>query len=215
MNPTELPPVIQPVAIFDQFIARQTETMILKEKIMSLSGDSFDVKLASGQPIFRVEGKVMTISGRKSVYNMTNNHLFDIVKEHFHIHTTFAAHDPSGSKFLQVKNNITCTSGLAWVSSLIWSKFIGSKATATFTSPKTGQIVSLRMKGNWLDSIVDIVEDTTGIVVARINRNIFRGRDLFFGKQTYAAVVAPGVDMALIAAMCICFDEKNNENNGR
>ncbi|KAL1863358.1 hypothetical protein Plec18167_008220 [Paecilomyces lecythidis] len=197
MNPSDLPPVIQPVAIFDHFIARQTETIILKEKIMSLSGDSFDVKLANGQPIFKVEGKVMTISGRKSVHDMSNNHLFDIVKEHFHIHTTFAAHDPAGNKFLQVKNNIS---------------FIGSKATATFTSPKTGQIVSLRMKGNWLDSVVDIVEDTTGIVVARINRNIFRGRDLFFGKQTYAAVVAPGVDMALIAAMCICFDEKNNEN---
>ncbi|KAJ9230289.1 hypothetical protein DTO207G8_8035 [Paecilomyces variotii] len=196
MNPSELPPVIQPVAIFDQFIARQTETMILKEKILSLSGDSFDVKLANGQPILKVQGKVMTISGRKSIYDMAGNHLFDIVKEHFHIHTTFAAHDSVGNRILQVRNSIT---------------LIGSRATATFTSPQTGTIVNLKMKGNWLDNIVDIIDDHTGAVVARIDRKIFRGRELFFSKQTYGVVVAPGVDMALIAAMCICFDEKNNE----
>jgi uncharacterized protein YxjI len=68
------------------------------------------------------------------------------------------------------------------------------------------------MNGNWLDSVAEIVDEATGSVVARIDRKLFRGRDVFFGQQTYAVLVAPGVDMALIAAMCICFDEKNNEN---
>lgn len=66
------------------------------------------------------------------------------------------------------------------------------------------------MNGNWLDS-VEIVHEATGAVVAHIDRKLFRARDLFFGQQTYAVLVAPGVDMALIAAMCICYDEKNNE----
>jgi uncharacterized protein YxjI len=39
-----------------------------------------------------------------------------------------------------------------------------------------------------------------------------RGREVFFDQQTYAVMVAPGVDLALIAALCVCFDEKNNEN---
>lgn len=29
----------------------------------------------------------------------------------------------------------------------------------------------------------------------------------------YAVTVAPGVDLALIAAICICFDEAKNEKN--
>lgn len=29
----------------------------------------------------------------------------------------------------------------------------------------------------------------------------------------YFVMVAPGVDLALIAAVCICFDESKNENN--
>ena len=74
---------------------------------MSLTGDSFDVNLANGQPIFRVKSKLMSISGRKSVTDMSDNHLFDLVKEHLHIHTTFAAESPDGKKLLEVKSGFS------------------------------------------------------------------------------------------------------------
>jgi len=210
----QLPPAPKPVAIIDQFIARQTETLALKEKVLSLSGDSFDVKLANGQPIFQIKSKHMSISGRKSVLDMAGHHLFDIVKEHLHIHTTFAAEDPQGKKVLEVKSNFSCTwpPCLYKVLLLIGPRtVVGTKTTATFTNPRTGSTESLKMKGNWLDTEVDIVDEATGAVVAQINRKLLRGREVFFGQQTYAVMVAPGVDMALIAALCICFDEKNNE----
>ncbi|KAB8259433.1 tubby C-terminal-like domain-containing protein [Aspergillus pseudonomiae] len=196
MASQQLPPVPAPVAIMDQFIAPQTETLVLKEKVLSLSGDSFDVKLASGQPIFQIKAKHMSVSGRKSVFDMAGNHLFDLVKEHLHIHSTFAAQAPDGRKLLEVKSSLSV---------------IGSKATATFTSPRTGSTVSLKMKGNWRDSKADIVDEATGAVVAQIDRKLLRARQMFFDQQTYAVIVAPGVDLALIAALCVCFDEKNNE----
>jgi hypothetical protein len=109
---------------------------------------------------------------------------------------------------------------------------IGSKATASFTS-YTGQPQTLTMSGNWLDTTADIVNEAQGgssylpfsciapnptltpiflgAVVARIDRKILSGKDLFFGQQTYGVQVAPGVDLALIAALCICLDEKNND----
>ena len=87
---------------------------------------------------------------------------------------------------------------------------LGSKATATFTSTDGKQDV-LEMKGGWLDYAADIMDKTTGTVVARIDRKLLSGKDIFFGQQTYALVVAPNVDMALMAALCICMDEKNNE----
>jgi len=67
------------------------------------------------------------------------------------------------------------------------------------------------MKGSWFDMEANIVDENTGAVVAVINRK-YGGKDFFFGKQNYAVTVAPGVDKALMAAICICFDEKNNEN---
>jgi uncharacterized protein YxjI len=93
------------VGVFKNFIANQTETLVLKEKVMSLTGDSFDIKLANGQPILKVEGKVMSISGRKKVFDMNGNHLFSIVKELLHIHATYAVEDPNGVKIMEVKNS--------------------------------------------------------------------------------------------------------------
>lgn len=87
---------------------------------------------------------------------------------------------------------------------------LGSKATATFTDLNE-KAVTFTMKGGWYDYSADIVNDKTGQTMARVDRKLLSGRDLVFGQQTYAVVVAPGVDAALIAALCICFDEKNNE----
>ena len=66
------------------------------------------------------------------------------------------------------------------------------------------------MGGNWLDTKADILTDK-GVVVAQINRKLFNLREGLFGKQTYHVTVAPGVDMSLIVAMCICLDEKRND----
>lgn len=90
---------------------------------------------------------------------------------------------------------------------------LGSQATATFTDSK-GKAVTITMKGGWYDHSADIVDRNSGQTLARIDRKLLSGRDLVFGQQTYAVVVAPGVDAALIAALCICFDEKNNEERG-
>ncbi|KAF2264245.1 DUF567-domain-containing protein [Lojkania enalia] len=191
-----LPPVPQPIGIFGQFIAQQPETLILKEKVLSLTGDSFSIKLQNGTPILQVEGKVMSLSGRKTVRDMAGNHLFDIVKEHFHIHTTFAIKDPQDRKIMEVKSKF---------------QLLGSKAIGTFTS-SNGKAEELQMKGNWFDTTADITDEAqSGIVVARINRKLLSGKDILFGQQTYALQVAPGVDMALMVAMCIAMDEKNNE----
>lgn len=69
----------------------------------------------------------------------------------------------------------------------------------------------LCMEGNWRDTSADIVIKSTGVPVARIDRQYLKGKDWFGGKQTYALIVAPGVDLALMVAACIALDEKNNE----
>ncbi|KAF2634728.1 hypothetical protein P280DRAFT_463085 [Massarina eburnea CBS 473.64] len=191
-----LRPVPQPIGIFPQFFAQAPETLVLKEHVLSLTGDSFSIKLTNGTPIVQVEGKVLSLSGRKKVCDMAGNHLFSIRKEHFHIHTTFGVEDPKDQKIMEVKSSLA---------------LFGSKATATFTS-LNGKQETLQMKGNFFDTRAEITDETQGgLVVARIDRKILSGKDLFFGQQTYAVEVAPNVDMALIAALCICLDEKNNE----
>ena len=95
----------RPIGVFPQFFAAAPETLVLKEKVLSLTGDSFSIKLANGTPIVKVEGKVMSISGRKKMFDMQGNHLCSIVKEHFHIHATYAVEDATGKKISGVNKN--------------------------------------------------------------------------------------------------------------
>ncbi|KNG48436.1 duf567 domain-containing protein [Stemphylium lycopersici] len=174
-----LAPAPQPIGIFPQFLAAGPETLVLKEKVMSLTGDSFSIKLANGTPVLKVEGKVMSISGRKKMFDMNDNHLCSIVKEHFHLHSTYVVEGADGQKIMEVKSSFK---------------------------------QSLVMRGDFFDTQADIIDEAqNNLVVARIDRKLLSGKDIFFGQQTYGVQIAPGVDMALIAALCICLDEKNNE----
>jgi uncharacterized protein YxjI len=96
------------IALFPQFIAAQPETIVLKEKVMSLSGDSFSIKLANGTPILQVEGTVLSLSGKKKVTDIQGKHLFTIRKEHFHLHATYAVEGPGGEKLVEVKSSLKC-----------------------------------------------------------------------------------------------------------
>lgn len=47
--------------------------------------------------------------------------------------------------------------------------------------------------------------------MAQISRKMFNMREIFGGQQTYYVTVAAGVDLAMMAAICVCLDEKENE----
>ncbi|KAL1647989.1 hypothetical protein SLS58_002313 [Diplodia intermedia] len=191
----QLPPYPTPLGLFPSFIARQAEPLVLKEKVMSLSGDSFSIKTVDGRAILQVKGEYFSLSGRKHVMDMQGNVLFTIRKEHFSIPTCYYAEDPSGKRLLEVQSK--------------WS-FGSSKAICSFTSTH-GKQEKLMMKGNFFDTTADITDEVTGQLVATIDRKFFNAREMFGGQQTYVVTVAPNVDMTVIAAMCICLDEKRNE----
>ena len=90
-----LAPPPQPVGRFPRFMSPRAETLVLKEKIMSLSGDSFDVKTVDGRPVLRVQGHSLSWSGRKEVMDVeTGQHLFTIRRQRLVLHATFYAEDP-------------------------------------------------------------------------------------------------------------------------
>lgn len=206
----QLAPVARPIGIFDRFMAHKTETLVLKERIMSMSGDSFDVRTAGGPPLLKIQGHVMSLSGRKTVSDMEGTHLFDIVKEHFCVHPTYTAEDPQGRKILQVKSSFkrAYTDARGPRRRLTRAAVMGSKATAEFRS-RDGRSETLAMRGNWNTTSADIVCRSTGATAARIERRLWTAGNMFGGRQTYALVVAPGVDMALMVALCVALDESH------
>lgn len=192
----QLPPSPQPLGVFRNYIARQTESLVIRERVMSLSGDSFDIKTIDGRDILQVKGEAFSLSGRKSVMDVHGNHLFTIRKEHFTLSRSYYAEDTQGRRFFEVQGKFSLGS---------------SKSIGRFFNPFTNQQEELLMKGNFFDTSADITNTKTGQTVARIDRKLLNAREFFADAQTYVVTVAEGVDLALMAAMCICLDERRNE----
>jgi hypothetical protein len=62
---------------------------------------------------------------------------------------------------------------------------LGSKAIGTFTSAASGKAESLLMSGNFFDTTANIVDESTGKSVARVDRSFLNARELLGGQQTY------------------------------
>jgi hypothetical protein len=107
--PVQLPPFQKQIGIFPAYYAQQSETMVLKEKVMSLSGDSFDIKTIDGRPLFQIKGEVFSLSGRKNVMDMSGNHLFTIRKKHLKLLSTYYAEDPQGKEIFEVVSKLSST----------------------------------------------------------------------------------------------------------
>lgn len=87
-----------------------------------------------------------------------------------------------------------------------------SKSNAYFTNTFNNEQVELSMVGSFFDRNADIVDTKTGLVVARIDREFLNARQLLGGQQTYVVTVAPNVDLSIIVGLCVCLDERRNEN---
>ncbi|KAF7503100.1 hypothetical protein GJ744_004309 [Endocarpon pusillum] len=192
----QLPPSPQALGIFNNYIAHQSESLVLKERVLSLSGDSFSIKTLDGRDMLQVKGEAFSLSGRKTVMDMQGNHIFTIRKEHFSFPRAYYAEDAQGKRFFELQGKFSLGS---------------SKSIGRFINSFTNQQEELLMKGNFFDTYADITNVKTGQPVARIDRKMLNARELFTGQQTYVVTVAQGVDLALITAMCICLDEKRND----
>lgn len=109
-NMDHLPAINPPVGHHSQFInPQQSVNLILKEKVLSLTGDAFDIKVDPGNgqapfPICKVDPSLLT--SKKSFSDMQGRHLFDLRKEHFHmVHEYMKLVDGNGEKFCEFKKN--------------------------------------------------------------------------------------------------------------
>lgn len=72
-----------------------------------------------------------------------------------------------------------------------------------------GKDVTLEVRGSFFDRSADITWN--GQPIAKVRRDFMNMREFFGNKQTYGVEVAPGVDLALIAAIVVGLDESQNE----
>jgi uncharacterized protein YxjI len=90
-----------------RFIAREHQHLSIKEKVFSLSGDSFSIKNVKGDVVFWMDGSILSFSGRKYVRDAKGNYFFDIRKKLLAFHTAFNCENLQGQTFFKVKRQFS------------------------------------------------------------------------------------------------------------
>ena len=194
--PQVLHPVNPPVGVLANYIMQQPTTLVLKEKVFSFSGDDFSIKDTNGVTVVQCAGKALSFRDTKRITDASGRPLFVLKNKLISIHKTFLAEDPNGREIFRVKKHLS----------------FGTKMSAVFTSATTGKQTELSIKGDMFGMGANIMMNDS-IPVATISRQYMNIRQVWGDQQTYYVTVAAGVDLALIAAICICFDEAKNESN--
>lgn len=104
-----LPPAPHPIGV-NGFYTQHTNELALRirERKTAFSGDDFAVKdAANGQTIFQVNGKVMSLSGKKDVKDAQGVDLFTIRKKHMAIRKTYKGDDAkTGQEIFKVESSM-------------------------------------------------------------------------------------------------------------
>ncbi|TVY33933.1 Protein LURP-one-related [Lachnellula occidentalis] len=187
----------------------------MKEKVWSLSGDTFHITDSAGHEVVQCRGQTFSLSDRKEFADTAGRPLFSLRTKLLSIHKCFYAEAPGGEVLFEVKgkfSRIERERGMEGIIVLMMNEneLVGtSKMVATFQNAANGAPVELLVKGDWLDRSATITMGN--VVVAQISRSYFNMREMVGGQQSYYVTVAPNVDLALMAAICVCLDEKENE----
>ncbi|KZT25362.1 DUF567-domain-containing protein [Neolentinus lepideus HHB14362 ss-1] len=187
-----------PLGVIQAFTQHQSEfTLKLREKKLSFTGDDYQITTPDGRPFFIMRGKVLSLRSRKLLCDAQGQPILNIQDKILTLFKQFRMYpgESDGPEICHVKHHFSV---------------LGDKLSVHFKN-FDGREVELLVKGSILDRHAEIYAGD--LVVARIHRKFLNVGQVFFDQQTYYLTVAPGVDAAMMVAVCVCLDEVANDKN--
>lgn len=189
-----------PVGCFQQWTNHRTEfTVKLRERIVSLSGNDFEITTPDGQMLFKIHGKVFSLRHKKTMSDNQGNPILSISDKILTILRQFdiyAGPSISAEPVAHVEGHFS---------------LLKTKMTVDFKNFYDGNTMQLEVVGSFFDRSAEIT--CNGTPIARIHRQFLNMGQIVFDDQTYYLTVAPGVDLALLVAVVVCLDEKANDKS--
>jgi uncharacterized protein YxjI len=187
-------PSAAPFALFPAFAAQKPETLIVKAQSVWTDG-KYSVKTIDGRLVFNTDkGESLSFSYRRRVYDINDTHLFTIKRESRVFQPTiYHALPPSGTGARLFECQFD-----PWAS--------GDKCTGHFVNAINGKQEHFFLKGNFLQSKATISNQETGQSVAEIKKQSWTL------KTEYHITVAPGVDLALVVALCLISHDRQESH---
>lgn len=158
-------------------------------------GANYDIMTIDGRALFVVKPGTAGLSRRKRVFDVKGRNVFNIRRESWHF---------GGSRYFIEAPSRSNDIKLLTVEFKVF--VIGTHFNASFTNTISQEQEQLYFNRSYFGSRGEITKGVGGPVVADVELEIS------MLKKEYRVIVAQGVDMALIAAMLICLDEKEKSH---
>jgi uncharacterized protein YxjI len=184
-------------AIGLEHCAPQPTVLAMKEKLWSLSGDSFKILNAhSGDVAFQIKGKAISLREKKHLLDANGNEIACFQSKLLALHKTFRVYIPSNEEeVMEIKNKVA---------------FVKSKMEASFKNlGDNGKLMKIEAVGDWRDKNV-VISEKGGRELATITRK-FNMKNVFLDAQTYFLNIHAGVDKAMVVLLALAFDELEND----
>ena len=90
-------PALGPQPANSTLYSPQQVTLVLKEKVWSLSGDTFTVHTADGADVLQVKGKLASLHSKKTFTDMAGQEIFVLAEKKLKLFKTFHAENAAGA----------------------------------------------------------------------------------------------------------------------
>lgn len=187
-----------PFSVFgEQYCLDHAITLKVKEKAFTLSGDDFDIKDTDGNKYFKVKGSALSITDKKVLYDTDKKAVLSIEE-----------------KLITLSDKINIYQGKEGTKFVIVSpeqNHLNNKCFVSFPHRN--------IKNEYLEMVFDTIGNecniyygsvNTGKLICKIKRKI-NAKLLLTSADDYKVEIAPNVDIALMVALAICFDEDRND----
>eukprot|EP00397_Hematodinium_sp_SG-2012_P026641 GEMP01027931.1.p1 GENE.GEMP01027931.1~~GEMP01027931.1.p1 ORF type:complete len:233 (+),score=38.81 GEMP01027931.1:66-701(+) len=194
---------IQPMPVPDglnvfgeRFLSKNPIKLHLRQNLWCWSGDDFHIQDPNtGRKWFTVRGKSMSLHNKKSMLDFRGKPVFRMCQEQLRFNAVEKVADPAGNHLFNITAKFS---------------FVRDKLTADVPSARGKQHIVLKCDSSNQLGLIFLGEPKTGgQCIAKIYRPT---GSKSFGKQDYYLTIAPGVDVALMVAMCISRDELHSGN---
>ncbi|EIM79552.1 uncharacterized protein STEHIDRAFT_126426 [Stereum hirsutum FP-91666 SS1] len=189
------------------FCSPNIETLHMKEKFSSFKDVDIAIKNEAGQQVLTCHCKGGSFTNKKEFRDAQGTPLFTVrAMPASQVKQGFEAMD--GTHLCTALKKFSMS---AFRMTISLQNLVAAASNAQ-SSEHSGEL-ELECKGNWSGTSATIAVAGTDKVLGHITESM-RDPDggKYDGKRTYTVAIAPGVDYAFMAALCICFDEAYHES---
>jgi uncharacterized protein YxjI len=108
--PPNLAPVNPPLGVNLNYCVPKLTTLVMREKVWTLAGDTFHIVDEAGQEVLQCRGQVLSISDRKEFADNAGRPLFDLRSKILSLFRSFHAEDAQGKTLFEVKGKFSSES---------------------------------------------------------------------------------------------------------